>query len=311
METSVAKIKVREKAINGPSARINNQTIVVTGKWIRMAAVHDEHWIEGEVVEDPEVFMSGLKNENLKADIFTFVQKLPDTKPRYKYHMELDKLAVLPITTYENWWKKQINDKTRNMVRRAQKSGVEVRVTEFTDELVRGIAEIYNESPLRQGRPFKHYGKDFETLKRDHISYLERSDFIGAFFRDELIGFVKLVHSKGFSNLMQIISKVAHREKAPTNALIAKAVEICAQRGVPYLNYGVWSRRGLGDFKKHHAFEKFDKPRYYVPLNLKGKLALKFGLHQKIAEHLPGSWVDFLVDIKIKWYTLKYYSSKV
>jgi hypothetical protein len=36
---------------------------------------------------------------------------------------------------------------------------------------------------------------------------------------------------------MQIISMISHRDKAPTNALLAKR-EICAERGVPKLQYG-------------------------------------------------------------------------
>jgi len=196
------------------------------------------------------------------------------------------------------------------MIRKSQKKGLDVRVIEFTDEFVKGIEEIYNESPMRQGKPFIHYKKDFQTLKRDHITYLERSEFIGAFYQGELIGFVKLVHGNGVSNLMQIISKIGHRDKAPTNALIARAVEICAQRGVPYLHYGVWSRRGLGDFKIHHGFERFDVPRYFVPLNVKGKLILALRLHRKISEHLPGNCADFLAGLRTKWNLLKHGVSK-
>ena len=62
------------------------------------------------------------------------------------------------------------NDKTRNMVRKAGKKDVSIRVVGFDDKLVEGIAEIYNESPLRQGNRFRHYGKDFETLKAAHAT---------------------------------------------------------------------------------------------------------------------------------------------
>jgi hypothetical protein len=36
---------------------------------------------------------------------------------------------------------------------------------------------------------------------------------------------------------MHILSMIRHREKAPTNALIAQAVRSCAERGIPYLWY--------------------------------------------------------------------------
>ncbi len=286
---------------------VDNKEVVVSGRFLRTVRLKAEYY---EWVDDPHGFVAEAKAGRVRADLFTFLQGVSDRSPRYDFHLEWESVAVLPITKYEDWWKKQINDKTRNMIRKAQKSGVEVRAVEFTDDLVKGILEIYNESPLRQGKPFRHYGKDFETVKRDHISYLERSDFIGSFYKDELIGFVKLVHGKGVSSLMQIISKISHRDKAPTNALIAKAVEICAERGVPYLHYGIWSRRSLGDFKKHHAFERFDLPRYFVPLNLKGKLILQLTLHRKLSDRLPESWLNFMTDLRSKWNSFKYDARK-
>jgi hypothetical protein len=287
---------------------IDDKEVVISGRLARTVRLRAEYF---EYLKDPYRFLDGLKRGRIHAELFTFLQAIPDRSPRYDFYLQLDSIAVLPVSTYENWWKTQIDGKTRNMIRKAQKAGVAVRAIDFNDLLVQGIAEIYNESPLRQGKPFKHYGKDFETLKKDHISYLERSDFVGAFVRDELIGFIKLVHGEGVSSLMQIISKISHRDKAPTNALISKAVEICAQRSVPLLHYGVWSRRGLGDFKKHHGFERFDVPRYFIPLNLRGKLALKAGLHRDISERLPERWVNSLADLRGKWYSFKFRSSGI
>jgi hypothetical protein len=214
------------------------------------------------------------------------------------------------ITTYDNWWNKQINGKTRNMIRKAEKAGVQIRVCELTDDFVKGIQGIYNESPLRQGKRFLHYGKDLETLRQAHTSYADISQFVGAFYKEEMIGFIKLVHAEGMSHLMQIISKVAERDKAPTNALIAKAVELCAARGVSLLHYGLWSARGLGEFKKHHAFECYDLARYFVPLNVKGKLMLQLKMHRKLSERLPEKWADALVDLRTKWNTFRYGTGK-
>lgn len=282
---------------------VDSKEVTVGGRLARIAGLRAEYY---EWVDDPDRFVEALKRHHVDADLFTFLQRGLDRKARYGYHCEPECIAVLPITTYEAWWKKQINDKTRNMVRKAHKSGVEVREVSFDDALIRGIQGIYDEAPLRQGNPFKHYGKDLATLRRDHESFLDRSQFVGAFSGEELIGFIKLVHDDGISRLMQIISKIAQRNKAPTNALIAKAVELCAERGVPYLHYGVWSRRSLGDFKMHHAFAPFDVPRYFVPLNVRGTLILRLGLHRKLAAYLPGDWVDRLVGYRSRWNSFRY-----
>jgi hypothetical protein len=105
---------------------------------------------------------------------------------------------------------------------------------------------------------------------------------------------------------MQIISKMSYRDKAPTNALIAKAVEMCAQQNVPNLHYGMWSRGGLGEFKVRHGFQRVDVPRYFVPLTWKGALALRSRLHRPFNNYLPETWIDVMNSLRTKWYTLKY-----
>jgi hypothetical protein len=93
---------------------------------------------------------------------------------------------------------------------------------------------------------------------------------------------------------------VEHREKAPTNALIAKAVEICTTKKVPLLHYGMWSRRTMGEFKKKHGFERFEVPRYFIPLNVKGRALLGTGFHRPLKERLPEDYVDKLVAVRTK-----------
>lgn len=288
--------------------RVDGKEIAISGRFPRIARLGAEYY---EWMNEPCDFINGLKAAGAKADVFTFVQKVHERTPRYDFHLEWESFAVLTITTFEEWWKKQINDKTRNMVRKAQKSGVDVRLTEFDDDLIKGIKDIYDESPLRQGKPFKHYGKSLETLKQVHISFLDRSQFIGAYHGNEMIGFIKLVHDGEVSHLMHIISKVSHRDKAATNAMIAKAVEICAERGVPYLHYADWSRRGLGDFKKHHAFQQLDVPRYFVPLNSRGKVSLFLNFHRRTSERLPKKWIDILAELRGRWNAVKYKVLKV
>ena len=277
---------------------IEGKEIAVSGRFLKTARLHGEYY---DCIDAPECFIQQLRSLNPSASLFTFLQEIGDQAARHPFYHEPESLAVLPISTYEHWWKKQINDKTRNMIRKARKGGLELRTCPLDDAFLRAIMEIYNECPLRQGKPFKHYGKDFFTIKQDHATFLERSEFIGAFQGEEMIGFIKLVHGRNASSLMQIISKIACREKAPTNALVAKAVEICAMRGIPRLHYGIWSRMGIGEFKKHHGFLQHDIPRYYVPLDFRGRLALKLSLHRNPASYLPESAHDRLFALRSRW----------
>jgi hypothetical protein len=285
---------------------VAKHAISINGRLLRIARLRDEYY---DFIECASDFVTSLKSQlRRRANLFTFVQPIPQRQTRLNYYAEFDSAAVLHITSYEEWWKRQINDKTRNMVRKSAKSGVEIKQVEFSDGLVDGILRIYNETPVRQGRRFRHYGKERSTIKSDHGTFLHQSEFFGAYYNNELIGFIKLVHGKGTSNLMQIISMLSHRDKAPTNALIAKAVERCAAKGVPLLHYGTWSRRTMGDFKKHHGFVRMEIPRYYVPLNLTGAILLQCGLHRSVIDRIPETWLDRLAVLRTKWNTQRYRS---
>ena len=151
-----------------------------------------------------------------------------------------------------------------------------VRKVEFHDKFVEGMTAIFNETPVRQERKFLHYGKTFETVKRQFSRFLFREEILGVFLGDALFGFAILADAGRFAALTQIISCVKHRDKSPNNALMAKAVEVCAERKVSQLVYALWPRGPLRDFKRHNGFEPVNLPGLsWVPLTIKGALALK------------------------------------
>src|SRR6202041_3201140 len=154
---------------------------------------------------------------------------------------------------------------------------------------------------FRQGRPFPHYGKDLKAVYAESATFLDSSFFIGAFLGDKLIGFVKLTtdESRTRANLMNILSVIEHRDKAPTNALIAHSVRACAERGISYLVYqsffyGNKQWDGIMKFKQVNGFKRFDVPRYYVPLSYLGRAAFGLRLHHRFVDRLPESLVGRL-----------------
>jgi Acetyltransferase (GNAT) domain len=282
---------------------VNGKRILIEGEIPRIARLEQE-WYED--VEDPRALINQLSKSEPRPDILTFWQRLPDTEPKYSYRMELDSIAALPIKSYSLWWEKQIDRKARNKIRKAQKNGVVVKPATFDDRFVRGITSIFNETPIRQGRHYLHYGKDFETVKRQFSRFLFREELFGAYLGEELVGFIMLAYADNYAYLGQIISKIAHRDLAPNNLLLAKAVERCAEKAVPYLVYALWLEDSLGDFKRSNGFQKFDLPRYYVPLTSKGKLALKLGLHRGWKEAVPKPLRRPLKKLRSRWYDLQW-----
>jgi len=154
---------------------------------------------------------------------------------------------------------------------------------------------------LRQGRKFTHYGKSLATIKEDLSSFPERTFFIGAYHQNELIGLMKLFEGDRILRTVHIIATFEHRDKCVMDALIAKAVEIAGQKNIFHLHYGDWAYRGLGVFRVKFGFERHDCPRYFVPLNFRGELALKMGLHRPLRARIPQSWIDRMVRARGKW----------
>jgi hypothetical protein len=229
--------------------------------------------------------------------------------------MEWDNFAALPISTFDNWWMKTLGFKARNKAKQAEKKGVTLREVPFDDALLHGICAIYNEVPIRQGRRFPHYGMTVERAREYAGTFLDSSVFIGAFLEDRLIGFVKLTtdETRTQAGLMHIVSMIQHRDKAPTNALLAYSVRACAERNIPYLvysnfAYGKKQQDTLSEFKERNGFRRMDVPRYYVPLTLLGQAAFRLGLHHKITDHLPESVTSKFREFRKAWYDRRFHT---
>lgn len=287
------------RLVRVPATSIGERTVVVTGGLLKIASVFDEDWTETGAPEDPTAFIRELKQRKIKADIFTFSQHLPDVSAqKYSYPVEWDNLAVIRIDTYDSWLA-GIEYDARKAVKKSAKLGVTVRPVQFDDDFVRGIQDIYNESPVRQGKHFWHYGKDFETVKRENSTYLERSEFIGAYFENRLIGYIRMVYVGKVASTLQVIGMNRHFDKKPVNALIAKAVEVCAQKGKEFLVYdkydfGSKAKSSFTEFKRRNGFQEVLFPRYFVPLNVKGALGIKLNLQHGLKHLVPARWKDAL-----------------
>jgi hypothetical protein len=289
--------------------KICGKDVKIEGRFLRIAQLDGDKY---NFPDDPEAVLDSLRKCGTRIDLFTFLQRLPETSPKYAYPMEWDNLAVLPVSSFEAWWTKQVDNKTRNMVRKAEKKGVETREMPFGDTIVRGIWQINNECPVRQGKRFPHYGMSLERTHEYAGTFLDRSIFIGAFLGDSMVGFIKLVadETRTHACVVHTLSMVQHKDKAPTNALIAQAVRCCAERGISYLvyenfAYGKKQRDSLSHFKEINGFQRLDLPRYYVPLTRIGWTAFRLGLHRKLVNYLPESVGAKLRKFRKAWYARK------
>ena len=252
----------------------------------KMASYAGTKEYERDVVPT-ERFLEKLAERGV--DIFTFIERkwcFTVPNPPKNWVKAEDNIGLLRVATYRDWWE-GVGKKTRNMVRKAEKSGVTTAVVEPSEKLAEGIWKIYNETPIRQGRAFPHYGQSLQSVASGVLS-ARRSTFIGAFFQNGVAGFIELVHGENIAIISQILSLQKLWDKAINNALVAKAIEVCAAKQVRWIMYGrMGNHPSLDSFKKSHGFEKFSLTRYYVPLTRKGRMTIALGLHRELKDALP------------------------
>jgi hypothetical protein len=293
MTVNPIQISIHGKWSTVPAMEINGSVIARTGRWLKVAVVHDEEYQEEEL-RDPPSCVATLRDRErcpLGADILTFTQKLPASEPRFPYPFEWESVAVVRTSNYKAWWE-GLPQESRKNVRRAAKRGVRLEVRQLDDALLKDIQTLNNDSPVRQGRAFVHYGKTLDEVAFDQAAFRGRSDYVCAYFEDELVGFMKIVYRGDVASMVQILPKARHADKRPANALIARAVELCHDKGLSYLTYGLFNygnRResSLRLFKTRNGFEEMRVPRYYVPLTPWGRVATALKIHRGLIGILP------------------------
>jgi hypothetical protein len=255
-------------------------------KKIFFKIARDAKEYERDVIPNKE-FIERLEKRG--ADIFTFIERrwcrmIPN--PAGQWIKANDNIGLLHIVSYDEWWE-SIGKKTRNMVRKAEKSGVRTEIAEPNEGFAEGVCKIYNETPIRQERGFPHYGISLNAVKEGLLSS-QNCTYIGAYLQNELAGFIQFVHGENIAIISQILSLQKHWDKAVNNALIAKAVAVCADKRIQWLMYGrMGNHPSLDNFKRNNGFTQFPLTRYYVPLTMKGRIAVKLGLHREIKDVLP------------------------
>lgn len=261
------------------------QTVAIRKKMFFKIAKDGEEY-ERDVVPTKR-FVEKLSERGI--DIFTFLERkwshiIPN--PPISWSRASESIALLQLESYDDWWK-NIGKKTRNMIRKAEKSGVRTEIAEPNASLAKGMWEISNETPIRQGRAFPHYGISLETITKG-LASIKNATYIGAYLQDELVGFVQLIHGDRITMISQILSLQKHWDKAVNNALVAKIVEFCANSHREWVMYGrMGNHPTLDDFKQNNGFSQFQLTRYYIALTRKGRIATKLGLHRELKDALP------------------------
>ena len=174
-------------------------------------------------------------------------------------------------------------------MRRASKRGVAVKAAEFSTTFV----EVSNRSTTKY-----QVGPKFGTTA-DPKRWMENATCLGAAsssaFFGQTIGCRLITWTIGGCQILSM----SCLDSGP-NALLKPWV--CSQES--FFVYGNTLRGNpnttLAEFKRRNGFEQMNFPRYYVPLTLKGRLALMLKLHRSLTQLLPPELAAFLIKVRAK-----------
>jgi hypothetical protein len=76
--------------------KFSGSELRIQGRLCRIARL-DGH--DFKFLDDPEPVLSELPSAGLRVDLFSFLQRLPETSAKYSYPVEWDNLAVLRVST--------------------------------------------------------------------------------------------------------------------------------------------------------------------------------------------------------------------
>lgn len=301
-------VRTKGRWVKTPAIVVDGDVLFASGKWLKIAKIRGDEMREREI-EDPEHYLGALTKDEariLGADVFSFTQKLPDVQVKYSYPMEWESVAAISLESFKQWWE-SLPQESRKNVRRSQKRGVNIVVKRMGPDLIEGIRAVNDDAPVRQGARNAYYGLTYEDTQKRYGEFNDRCDFICAYSGEEMIGFLHLIFREDVAAILNLTVKPSQLDKRPANALMAKAVEICEDRKLSYLSYGLYNYgnkrdSSLREFKIRNGFKEILVPRYFVPLTLWGRLCVKAKLHRGLIGNLPPVVVSAGVRAKALWY---------
>lgn len=169
---------------------------------------------------------------------------------------------------------RQLDSKNRNMVRKAQKSGVTI----FMDhgEHLPDFLDIYHETMDRaHAEPYYYFESEYyETLRNALDKHIL---FFYAVQRGQIIAASIFLWNEHFMHYHLSGGRTAFRQYAPTNLLIYEAACWGARHGIPYLHLGggTGSRDSLFAFKRQ--FNRDGEVPFYI-----GRTIMNRGAYQEL-----------------------------
>jgi hypothetical protein len=191
------------------------------------------------------------------SDVVTdFVATYGTTRSPEPGHLLLQHpLGLLELPAEHGEYLERVGPKTRNMIRKAAKSGYEYREFRWNDHLEE-IHAVNTSAELRQGRPMQGwYAQPVEP--RDESPFKK---YFGAFSEDRLWGYLHLVLCGDFGFFRHFLGHADHLGSGVMNGLVSWTVDRYAgDSAVKWLKYGalVAGEDPAAAFRRHAGFKPY------------------------------------------------------
>lgn len=195
---------------------------------------------EQNIVSEFVRFHPVLNNAHIVAPIYEVV--------------DLGHTVCLDTSTPEIIWQ-NITSKNRNMIRKAEKNGVEI-ATGNSEELYRSFEEIYNDT-MRKVNAEEYYFFSSKFYDSIRTSLRDNSLLFYAVKENEIIAMSMILYTEGAMHYHLSASKREFQTYAPTNLILYRAACWGAERGMKTFHLG----GGLGSHEDHlyHFKKEFNR----------------------------------------------------
>ena len=222
--------------------------------------------------KDNKLLVNWIDNANLKDDSYKHARIIRDAYLRVMQvtnynQLQINNYLLLSKTasiiklpeSYEQYMK-DVGGKTRNMIRKAEKNGIECKKIIWNDYLY-DIYEINTSTKERQGKIMKpHYNK-LEKREEIYCNEYHFIDTIGCIKDNKLIGYLYLRCHNDCAIISRFLGHFEHKSLGIMNKLVAGTVNLLINderyKHVKSIIYLVWDDTGLTGFKKRCGFKPY------------------------------------------------------
>ncbi len=212
----------------------------------------DGDWTEEDKKELYEAYESYLREEKAVAEFVRFHPGLANAHKVDDFYevIDLGNTVQLDTTSKEVIWQ-NLTSKNRNMIRKAQKSGVQV-FWGREPKLYDAFEEIYNQTMDKVGaESYYYFKKDFYESILEDMKY--RAMMFYAVYEGEMIAMSIILMGQTGIHYHLSASRREFQHLAPTNLILYEAA--CYASALGYRTFHLGG--GLGSHKDHlYSFKK-------------------------------------------------------